>query len=205
MPQQHQGQSPFGGPSAIPSPPTSAMIYGNSALGGHGGVYQAFPHVDSSQVMNNSARSQYGQYSNPQGTGTTPYGLNTSIFMTAMDTGGYQQQMPSYQQHSHHQQQHSQQSGQGPTPSNRSPGPMSSSSASGVMNPMKSQSSQGSHPNMPHQVMGQAPSQQGYSQMSHHHTGGMPHHQLPPVGHIPSKPTGPGGYSQSGLTTQSQV
>ncbi|XP_021950023.1 uncharacterized protein LOC110847393 isoform X4 [Folsomia candida] len=202
---QHQG-APFGGHSAIPSPPT-AMVYGNSqGLGGHTGVYQAFPHVDSSQVMNNSARSQYGQYSNPQGTGTAPYGLNASMFMTSMDTGGgYQQQMSSYQQqqqqqqqqHSHHQQQHSQ-SGQGPTPSNRSPGPMPSSGGnnSGVM---KSQSS-GAHP-MSHQVMS---SQQGYSQMSHHHSGGMPpHHQLPPV--VPSKPPTVPGYTQSGITTQSQI
>jgi hypothetical protein len=198
MPQQHQ-VSAFGGPTAIPSPPT-AMVYGNSQpLSAHTGVYQAFPHVDSSQVMNASARNQYNQYSNPQGNAGAPYGLN-SIFMTSMDTG--YPQMSSYQL-SHHQQ-HSQ-SGQGPTPSNRSPGPMPTSgggSTAGVMTSMKAQQTPVGHPSMAHQVMG-TPNQQAYSQMTHHHTGNMGHHQLPPVGH-PNKPAGPGQYTQSALPSQSQ-
>jgi hypothetical protein len=50
MPQQHQGNT-FGGMSAVPSPPT--VLYGASQAmhsGPHTNMYQAFPHVEPSQV-----------------------------------------------------------------------------------------------------------------------------------------------------------
>jgi len=205
MSQQHQGNT-FGGISAVPSPPT--VMYGASQPMHTGpGMYQTFPHVEASQV-----RSQFGQYSNPQGGGGGgPYGLGASMFMASMDSG--YQPMTGFQ-HSH-QQQHSQSGppGQAPSQNSRiSPGPLTTSgggaNVSGVVmnsSAMKSQQGGGGHPNMPphqHQVMQGGHNQQGYSQMNHHHSGGMGHHQhaVGPVG--PAKAP---SYTQSGMANQSQV
>jgi hypothetical protein len=156
--------------------------------------------------MNSGGRSQFGQFSNPQGGGGGGhYGLG-SIYMASMDTGGYQP-MSGFQQHSH-QQQHSQAGppGQAQSQNNRiSPAPLPTSGGGGgggvVMNSssMKSQGGVG-HPSMTHQhqVMQGAHNQQGYSHMNHHHSAVMGHHQHGPVGK-------PSAYNQSAMATQSQV
>ncbi|ODN06430.1 Protein PRRC2C [Orchesella cincta] len=193
-----QGSNAFGGMPAVPSPPN--VMYGTSqtlhAAAPPSGMYQTFPHVDAPQVMSATGR-QFGQY--PTQAATSGYGLFLS---TPMDYSS----MNSFQ----HQQGNQGPPGQNPSQSTRiSPGPLTTtgggnsagviiSSTNSMMN-MK-QTGSGSHPNIPHQVV--PGSQQGYSQLSHHHHAAamsQQHHHLGAVG--PPK----GGYSQSGLQTQSQA
>ncbi|CAL8143706.1 unnamed protein product [Orchesella dallaii] len=194
-----QGSNAFGGMPAVPSPPN--VMYGTSqalhAAAPPSGMYQTFPHVDAPQVMSATGR-QFGQYPTQAAT-SGHYGLFLS---TAMDYSS----MNSFQ----HQQGNQGPPGQNPSQSTRiSPGPLTTtgggnsagviiSSTNSMMN-MK-QTGSGSHPNIPHQVV--QGSQQGYSQLSHHHHAAAmshPQHHLGAVG--PPK----GGYSQSGIASQSQT
>jgi hypothetical protein len=199
----HQGATSFGGMPAVPSPPT--VMYGASQPHLHGGpgVYQTFPH-DGPQVLNTNARSQYGQYAGAQAANAGPYG---SLFLTSIESSYQPLSVSSYQH-----QQASQGGPPGP-PQNQnnriSPGPLTTSgggnavminSTSNSMMSIKSQvqGSSGNHPNLSHQVHPGA--QQAYSQLSHHHHPAAMHpsHHMGTVG--PNK----GGYSQGGLSAQSQ-